>query len=203
MTSSPQLRLEALYERLRASDAGRLYSRRSPILGEGDPEADLVIVGEAPGEREDLRPRVFIGPSGDLLDSILRRLRVPRDSVFITNLIKKRPPRNRNPEESEIELSLPFLLEELSIVRPRVVLALGAIPGNALAYPTFGRISALRATRGLRVRSSPHDLDVPLVVTYHPAYILRTLRENPDNLKVMALDIRRAVEMSRGVAQTL
>ena len=194
----PQAQLDELPQRLCDSEAGRLYSDRSPLHGEGDPEADLVIVGEAPGEDEDKRKRVFLGPSGELLDKILTRLGVPRPSVYITNLVKKRPPHNRNPEEGEVELSLPFLLEEIAIVRPKVVLALGAIPGNALAYPTFGRVHALRATKTLRVRSEPHGLDLPLVVTYHPAFILRTLGESPDNLKAMARDMKRAVELSRG-----
>ena len=197
MKLTPQQKLDGLYKRLRVSDAGRLYSSLPIVVGEGDPEADLVLVGEAPGENENIRKRVFVGPSGDLLNLILRRLGVPRKSVYITNLVKKRPPHNRDPEDDEIELSLPFLLEEISIVRPKVVLALGAISGNALAFPTSGRVGALRATKTLRVRSETYGFDLPLVVTFHPAYILRTLGEDHHNLREMASDMKRALEISR------
>jgi len=150
---------------------GLCQGRRQTVFGVGDPAARWMIVGEAPGEQEDLAGEPFVGPSGQLLDQMLRALRLtrsagtPAEQVFIANTVKCRPPRNRNPEPGEIAQCAPFLQRQIALVRPRVLLALGAVAAKAL----LGVDEPLG-----RLRGRVHDrAGTPVVVTYHPAYLLR------------------------------
>lgn len=150
--------------------------RRNTVFGCGHPNAHWMIVGEAPGEQEDLQGEPFVGRSGQLLDSMLGALGLtrkpasgPARQVYIANTVKCRPPGNRNPEPDELERCEPFLLRQIELVRPRVILALGRIAVQAL----------LRSDAPVgRLRGSIHRYrGVPLVVSYHPAYLLR----NPED----------------------
>lgn len=151
---------------------GLSAKRRQAVFGCGHPNAHWMIVGEAPGEQEDLRGEPFVGKSGQLLDSMLAALRLtrhppsdPARQVYIANTVKCRPPGNRNPEPDELERCEPFLVRQIELVRPRVILALGRFAVQAL----------LRSDAPVgRLRGSVHHYrDVPLVVSYHPAYLLR------------------------------
>ena len=135
------------------------------VFGEGDPDADLMIVGEAPGEDEDLSGRPFVGRAGQLLDKVLASVEIEREEVYVTNLVKHRPPGNRNPRPEEIAASAPLLLEQIRLVRPQVIVPLGNVPTQWFLDTKEG-ITKLRGRwadwHGVRV--------LPM---YHPAYLLR------------------------------
>ncbi len=135
------------------------------VFGDGDPDADLMIVGEAPGEEEHLTGRPFVGRAGQLLDKVLASVDIDRHDVYITNLVKFRPPGNRNPRPDEIAASAPILVEQIRLVRPQVIVPLGNVPTQWFLDTREG-ITRLRGRwadwHGVRV--------LPL---YHPAYLLR------------------------------
>lgn len=139
--------------------------RQNPVFGVGDPEADLVIIGEAPGRDEDKKGEPFVGRAGQLLDKILDAINFEREQVYITNILKSRPPRNRNPNEAEIKAHLPILYKQIALIRPKILLAVGKVAGNTL----LDRSSSLSS-----LRDKEHDFyGLPLIVTYHPAALLR------------------------------
>jgi DNA polymerase len=149
------------------------YERRNNVYGEGDPCARLMVVGEGPGETEDELGRPFVGRAGQLLDRMLAAIALPRADVYICNTVKCRPtapglngPRNRAPEPQEMESCRPFLDEQIEIVAPKVILALGAPAAKSF----LGRDFQITKMRG-RWYVGPRD--TPLMVTFHPAYILR------------------------------
>src|SRR6056297_1108938 len=140
-------------------------SRINPVLGVGPEEADLMIIGEAPGADEDKTGEPFVGRAGQLLNKILEAINFDRDEVYITNILKSRPPGNRDPQSEEVEAHIPILYKQIALVRPKVLLAVGKSAGNGL----LGRSSALGTLRG-----KFHDFHgLPLMVTYHPAALLR------------------------------
>ncbi|SHK88525.1 uracil-DNA glycosylase [Rhodothermus profundi] len=139
--------------------------RTHPVFGVGNPEADLMVIGEAPGAEEDRQGEPFVGPAGQLLNKMLKAIGFERADVYITNVLKSRPPYNRDPQPDEIETHLPILYKQIVLVRPRILLCVGRIAGNAL----LNRNSSLRTLRG-----KVHDFyGLPVVVTYHPAALLR------------------------------
>jgi uracil-DNA glycosylase len=153
-------------ERLAASKPPALADLSNHLVfGEGDPDADLMIVGEAPGEDEDLSGRPFVGRAGQLLDKVLASVDIDRGDVYVTNLVKFRPPANRNPRPEEVAASAPLLLDQIKLVRPQVIVPLGNVPTQWFLDTRDG-ITKLRGRwadwHGVRV--------LPM---YHPAYLLR------------------------------
>jgi DNA polymerase len=154
---------------------GLCQSRRQTVFGAGHPNAHWMIVGEAPGEQEDLKGEPFVGAAGHLLDNMLRALNLTREQasperqVYIANTLKCRPPRNRNPEAEELARCEPFLVRQIELIRPRLILAMGR----------FAVHSLLRSNEPIgKLRGRVHRYQgVPLVVTYHPAYLLRNLAD--------------------------
>ncbi len=150
------------------------HSRKQTVFGVGHPRAHWMVVGEAPGAQEDEQGEPFVGPAGQLLDAMLRGLNLsraeggePQRSVYIANTLKCRPPGNRNPQPQEMERCEPFLVRQLELVQPRIILAMGRFAVSALlrSNEPIGKLRGrVHAYRG-----------VPLVVTYHPAYLLRNL----------------------------
>jgi DNA polymerase len=139
--------------------------RENPVFGVGDPQADLVIIGEAPGRDEDKEGEPFVGRAGTLLDKILDAINFKREDIYITNILKSRPPRNRDPHQEEVEAHLPILYKQLALIRPKIILAVGKVAGNTL----LDRSSSLS-----NLRDKEHDFyGTPLMVTYHPAALLR------------------------------
>lgn len=135
------------------------------VPGEGSPQAQLVCVGEAPGEQEDLSGRPFVGRAGQLLTKILAAIDLKREDVFICNVLKHRPPGNRNPAPDEVTACSPYLVRQIELIRPRVVLAFGTFAAQTLLETKLS-IGKLRGT--------VHRYHgVPLIVTYHPAALLR------------------------------
>ena len=138
---------------------------RNHVPGEGNPAARFVVVGEAPGETEDELGRPFVGKSGELLTKILDAIKFKREDVFICNVLKHRPPGNRNPSPAEITACRPFLLRQLELLQPKVILALGTFAAQTLLETD----SPIGKLRGLEHRYH----GIPLVATYHPAALLR------------------------------
>lgn len=162
---------------------GLAKTRKSVVFGEGSPKADIVFVGEAPGEEEDNQGRPFVGRAGKLLDQLIERIGVKRSDVFICNVLKCRPPGNRDPEPDEAAACKEYLLAQLDIIRPRVICTLGRHAYNTL-LETDAPITRIRGKlttfRG-----------IPLLPTYHPSYLLRSQGrikeawEDMDTLKTM------------------
>ncbi|MDH3351166.1 MAG: uracil-DNA glycosylase [Gammaproteobacteria bacterium] len=141
-------------------------SRTQTVFGVGDPDSDWMIIGEAPGAEEDRRGEPFVGRAGKLLDEMLRAVGQARDSVFIANILKCRPPNNRDPKPAESSACRTYLERQIQLVQPKIILAVGRIAAQLL-LDTDSPVG--------RLRGSAHQLgNIPLVVTYHPAYLLRS-----------------------------
>jgi DNA polymerase len=144
-------------------------TRTQAVFGVGDPQAQWMVIGEAPGAEEDKQGEPFVGRAGKLLDNMLRAVGLQREQVYIANILKCRPPNNRDPRPEEIVQCEAFLQRQVALVQPRVILAVGRVAaGNLLKLDK--RLGEMRG----RVH---HYGDTPVVVTYHPAYLLRTPRD--------------------------
>jgi DNA polymerase len=170
--ASPGVEIEGLdWSGLRDSVSGCTrcalhQGRTQTVFGVGDPDADWMVVGEAPGAEEDRRGEPFVGRAGKLLDEMLRAVGQGRDSVFIANILKCRPPNNRDPRPEESAECRGYLERQIQLVQPKIILAVGRIAAQLL-LDTDSPVG--------RLRGSPHRLGrTPLVVTYHPAYLLRS-----------------------------
>jgi uracil-DNA glycosylase len=186
-----------LSEAAAAADACRKcaigYERRNNVYGEGDPCARLMVVGEGPGETEDEQGRPFVGRAGQLLDRMLAAIGLGREEVYICNTVKCRPtvagpygPRNRAPDPEEMANCRPFLDQQIEIVAPAVILALG----SPAAKSFLGRDFQITKMRG-RWYIGPRE--IPLMVTFHPAYILRQTGGEIEGVKRMVWADLRAV----------
>jgi DNA polymerase len=141
-------------------------SRTQTVFGVGNPDADWMIIGEAPGAEEDRRGEPFVGRAGKLLDEMLRAVGQGRDSVFIANILKCRPPNNRDPKPEESAQCRGYLEHQIQLVKPKIIIAVGRIAAQLLLDTD---------TPVGRLRGSIHNLgEIPLIVTYHPAYLLRS-----------------------------
>lgn len=136
------------------------------VFGEGNPNAQLMIIGEAPGEDEDLSGRPFVGRAGQLLDKILESVDIKREDIYVTNIVKYRPPGNRNPNINELKISEPVLIQQIEIIKPQLIATLGNIPTQFLLNTKEG----ITKIHGNFVdwRSG-----IKLIPIYHPAYLLR------------------------------
>ncbi len=152
--------------------------RRQIVFGVGNPDADLMFVGEAPGADEDIQGIPFVGRAGQLLTKIIEAIDLKREDVYIANVIKCRPPGNRNPEPDEVETCEPFLFQQIDIIKPKVIVALGKFGAQTLLR-TLDPISRLRG-RVYNFRGAK------LVPTFHPAYVLR----NPSSKREVWEDMK-------------
>lgn len=153
-------------------------SRTHHVFSDGNPDAQLVFVGEAPGREEDLQGKPFVGAAGQLLTKMIEAIGLKRSEVYICNVLKDRPPGNRTPEPDEIDACLPFLERQLAIIEPKVICALGAVAAKAL----LGSQVAIT-----KVRGTVHAYrGIPLVPTFHPAYLLR----NPPAKRLVWQDLK-------------
>jgi DNA polymerase len=154
--------------------------RTQIVFGVGNPNADLMFVGEAPGADEDIQGIPFVGRAGQLLTKIIEAIGLTRDDVYIANVIKCRPPQNRNPEPDEVETCEPFLFQQIDIIKPKVIVALGKFAAQALLR-TLDPIS--------RLRGRVYDYrGAKLIPTFHPAYLLR----NPSSKREVWEDMKLA-----------
>lgn len=146
--------------------------RKKPVPGEGPLDAEVMIVGEAPGRREDETGRPFVGPAGRLLDALLAKAGLERSKVYITNIVKCRPPGNRDPSRQEVEACLPYLKRQIRIIKPRVIIALGRHAGSTLYQMAGRRWRGMRAEHGVPINANIEGINVIIVPTYHPAAAL-------------------------------
>ena len=153
-------------------------TRRTLVFGEGSEKAKLMFVGEGPGYDEDVQGRPFVGKAGQLLTKIIQSINLQREEVYITNIIKCRPPQNRNPEPDEIECCNPFLLKQINAIQPQIICALGTFAAQSLLKTNI-KISALRGRF--------YELEgIKVIPTYHPAYLLR----NPERKREVWQDMK-------------
>lgn len=159
-------------------------TRTNPVFGVGNRQAEWMVVGEAPGADEDRRGEPFVGRAGQLLNSMLRAMGFPREQVYIANILKSRPPNNRDPRPEEVEACMPYLARQIELVNPRIILCVGRIAAqNLLATDTpIGKLRGKVHRLGARQR--------PVVVTYHPAYLLRSPGEKRKAWEDLQLALR-------------
>lgn len=152
-------------EALACTRCGLSQTRTNLVFGAGSPDAELMFIGEAPGYHEDQKGIPFVGPAGQLLTKIIKAMGLTREQVFIANILKCRPPQNRNPTPEETISCTPYLMRQIDIINPRVIVALGGVAAKKL-------LKTDRPTGQLR--GEFHDFrNAKLMVTYHPAYLLR------------------------------
>jgi uracil-DNA glycosylase family 4 len=177
--------LDAVAQRIRTTYCCQTLCphRTNAVPGEGNPSARLMFIGEGPGATEDATGRPFVGQAGQLLTSILEAIELEREDVYITNIVKCRPPQNRKPLPDEVAACIPYLHRQIALIRPKVLVALGGTAGEALL--------GVRKTLG-DLRGKVHSYGgIPLIVTYHPAALLR----NPNWKKPTWDDIRIARQL--------
>lgn len=188
-------RLDEIRERHAAAcpHCTRAKGHRNLVFGEGNPDAELVFVGEAPGEAEDEIGRPFVGPAGQKLDEMIRAMGLRREDVYIANVLKTRPPDNRTPLPEEVERCGPFLIEQLLAVRPKAIVALGG-PATKLVTGTDQGITRLRGTWQRWMPPEGSDCTpIPVMPTYHPSYVLRNY--TPKVRGEVWSDLKRVLEL--------
>lgn len=180
--------LDQIASELSGCQRCKLCQKRTHIVfGEGNPQARLAFVGEGPGEQEDRQGRPFVGKAGQLLDRMIQAMGLQRQDVYICNVVKCRPPMNRNPEPDEVASCSPFLYRQLDAIRPEVIVALGKFAAQTLLQ-TERRISELRG----KIFKYPHLEQTKLIPTFHPSFLLRNpaaKREAWDDLKKAAFEL--------------
>ncbi len=164
--------LEELREKLAAFDGCNLkFTAKNLCFADGDPSSDIMFIGEAPGRDEDMEGLPFFGKSGQLLNRMIESIGLKRESVYIANTIPWRPPGNRTPTPLETELCRPFIERQIELASPKVLVALGGPAGKALTGATEG---ILRLRGSWKIHRTPNGLEIPVMPTLHPAYLLRT-----------------------------
>lgn len=159
----------ALQQCVQACQACDLHQTRTQtVFGVGDRQADWLIIGEAPGEQEDLRGEPFVGAAGQLLNQMLKAINLSRQNVFIANVLKCRPPGNRDPKAEEADACKAYLTRQIQLLQPKIILVVGRIAAQQLLQVT----TPVGKLRGVIHCLNPFN--IPLVVTYHPAYLLRS-----------------------------
>jgi DNA polymerase len=179
----PAVALDALKTAIgECTRCGLSRGRTQVVFGEGNPYSELVFVGEGPGRDEDLKGRPFVGEAGQLLTRIIEAMGLSREKVYICNVVKCRPPNNRTPEESETNICGPFVRRQIAVIRPKVIVALGATAASFLLHSNQP-ISRLRGTF--------HKVEgIPIMPTFHPAYLLR----NPSEKRAVWSDMQMVMD---------
>jgi DNA polymerase len=181
---SPVMTLEEARKELGDCKRCKLHrTRRTIVFGEGNPKATLMFIGEGPGYDEDVQGRPFVGKAGQLLTKIIESIKLKREEVYIANIVKCRPPQNRNPEPDEIQSCNPFLMKQIRVIQPKIICALGAFAAQTL-LKTETKISDLRG--------KIFDLEgIKVIPTYHPAFLLR----NPERKREVWEDMKKIAEL--------
>jgi len=167
----------------------RLHETRNKVVfGEGNLKADILIVGEGPGYNEDKQGKPFVGRAGHLLDKMLKSIELDRSKVYISNIVKCRPPKNRNPQESEIEKCLPYLRWQVKIIKPKIIVSLGSVSSRVLIDENI----KITKDRGKIVEKG----EIKFIPTYHPAYLLRNQNAKKDAWEDLKLISKTFKELS-------
>jgi len=161
--------LDGLREAMSDFDAGEISDHaRQAVFARGNPEADIMVIGEAPGRDEDIQGKPFVGKSGQLLDKIFAAIGLNEDTLYITNVINWRPPGNRNPTPDEITRCKPFIQKHMELIDPKVIVLVGGVSFSALTGKT-----GIMKNRGQWTTLPVNGKDVPTLPIYHPAFLLR------------------------------
>lgn len=178
MLSWPELEKECLS----CTRCDLCRTRNNVVIGVGRKDADIMLIGEGPGEQEDLKGEPFVGAAGMLLDDMLSIIDLNRENVYIANIVKCRPPNNRDPFDSEQEACLGFLRKQVALVQPRIIVCLGRIAARRIIDPDF---------RITRAHGTWHERNsIWMTAIYHPSALLRDLSKRPDTFDDL-LEIRR------------
>jgi len=170
---------------------GLWENRSHPVLGEGNPKAEVMFIGEAPGREEDRLGRPFVGAAGRLLDEIFSEIGIKRGEVYITNVVKCRPPGNRPPTKREVRACSIYLDKQISIIKPRIVVALGNTAASYILDRYNMRFTSMRRTHGKVFKVGTMWGEMRILLTYHPAAALR----NPGLREVIKEDLRGLVNL--------
>jgi DNA polymerase len=182
-----KLLLEELFKKISTESKCVFYEGSSGyVFGDGNPDSLVVFVGEAPGEEEDRQKKPFVGRAGRYLNEKLQEVGLRREDVYITNVVKSRPPGNRKPTKDEMMGCLPYLRKEIEIIKPKLIVCLGSTALEGL----LGKNLPITRYRG-QVFDYPYDRNIKVFLTYHPAYVLR----NPQADKEFTQDIKKVVEL--------
>ena len=152
------------------------------VFSDGNPEAEIMIIGEGPGANEDLEGVPFIGRTGELLDKMLLSINLDRDNVYISNVVNYRPPENRNPTEVEIARYRPYLIKHIEIINPRILILLGSTALNTI----IGNDKVISDTRGTWIEKKIGSCTTSIIVSFHPAFLMR----QPDQKKMSWIDLK-------------
>ncbi|CAM4456547.1 MAG: hypothetical protein LEGION0398_MBIBDBAK_00803 [Legionellaceae bacterium] len=164
-------------------------TRKNSVLGSGNQQAKLMIIGEAPGASEDQQGLPFVGRAGQLLTAMLQAIGIKREDIYITNILKSRPPNNRDPRVDEVTACTPFLLQQLELVSPKLILALGRISAHFL-------LKTDTSLGNLRGRFFEYEYKkTPLLATYHPAYLLRRPQDKRNAYSDLLLVAKKLAEI--------
>jgi len=186
-SEGPEKLLQGLFRSVQNCQKCSLHkSRTNPVLGRGNPRARLMLVGEAPGKEEDLQGKPFVGAAGKLLNESLRRAGIPEEEIYIANVLKCRPPGNRNPAPEEIKACLPFLRQQIQIINPNVICALGKFATQVL-------LNTKQGIMHLRGKPLNYRQGRVLIPTFHPAACLY----NPGWQRFFLQDLRLVREVMR------
>jgi len=181
------LLLKELYKSLERERKCVMYESASGyVFGEGDPNSPVVFVGEAPGEEEDKLKRPFVGKAGQYLNKKLQKVGLEREKVYITNVVKSRPPGNRTPTIEEMASCLPYLRKEIEIIKPKVIVCLGSTAMKGI----LGKDYPITKYRG-KTFPYPYDPKIKVFLTYHPAYVLR----NPSADREFTEDLKAVIKL--------
>jgi DNA polymerase len=188
-------RLGQLAEEVAACTRCSLHQGRTQsVFARGSATSGLVFVGEGPGEEEDRQGQPFVGPAGQLLDRMIAAMQLSRDDVYVCNIVKCRPPRNRKPELEEMNQCMPYLVEQIGLLQPKIIVALGATAAQGL----LGTAEGIMRLRG---QWKLYRGSIPVMPTFHPAYLLRqpqAKREVWDDLR----EVMRQLERSRATTSS-
>jgi DNA polymerase len=181
--------LDLIQQELVGCTRCKLHEQRGKLVfGVGSPEARIMLVGEAPGKDEDLQGEPFVGECGRELDMLLGKAGLDRSQVYITNVVKCRPPGNRDPEPVEITACLPYLQRQIEVIRPKVLVGIGRYAAQRLSM-TFGTMDSLLSMFGLSYLMADETI-IPVIPIYHPSYLLRSGRgKNPKSAAIYARTI--------------
>ena len=180
-------------------------SRTKLVFGSGNPDADMMFVGEGPGFHEDKEGSPFVGNSGQVLSKMIEHAGTRREKVYIANVVKCRPPKNRDPRPEEVETCSPYLRAQIAAVRPKVLVALGRFAANTLSRQRSPLLMATLRERTWDYTDPDEGMVIPVISTYHPSYVLRQLQAQDHKSRTAARnlyqsvvsDVRRAVAMSQ------
>ncbi|MCE4619362.1 MAG: uracil-DNA glycosylase [Desulfurococcales archaeon] len=183
-----------LVEEIRNCKKCPLYrTRKNAVPGEGPLEVEVMLIGEAPGRKEDEQGRPFVGMAGKLLDATLEKVGLSRKSVYITNVVKCRPPGNRDPKQEEVQACLPYLKKQIELLRPKVIVALGRISGKLLYNLAGLPWKGISKERGKVRDARLFGIDTKIIATYHPAAALY----NPQLRSSIEHDLRQVAEIKK------